>query len=90
MLPLSDAQCQDVQSQPGVLAGNDVDKEIAQLGSGGVAIENYDMPSDKSPSGAIAAAAPKPPGSRTPKATYSRWSRVSNDVRLATILMSSH
>jgi len=53
---------------------DDVDKEFAQLESGGVAIENYDMPSDKSPSGAIAAAAPKPLGSRTPKATYSRWS----------------
>jgi hypothetical protein len=50
---------------------DDVDKEIAELKAGGVAIENYDMPGDKSPSRAISAAAPKPAGSRTPKGTYS-------------------
>jgi hypothetical protein len=54
---------------------DDVDKEIVELKAGGVAIENYDMPGDKSPSGAISATAPKPPGSRTPKATHWRCSR---------------
>ena len=38
---------------------DDVDKEIAELKARGVAFENYDMPGDKSASGAISAGGAK-------------------------------
>jgi predicted enzyme related to lactoylglutathione lyase len=61
----------------------DVEAEVADLKSRGVKFEEYNMPGMKMTNSIVTAAAPKPPGSKTPKATSSPSASASNSVASA-------